>query len=55
MNFIRFFTQTNGEGNNNGNQHKQLVQAKFNIGNESVLVQLARCWFPGLAISNAKI
>jgi len=25
------------------------------IGNESVPIQLARCWFPGLAISNAKI
>ena len=25
------------------------------IGNESVLIQLAQCWFPGLAISNAKI
>jgi len=24
-------------------------------GNESVPIQLARCWFPGLAISNAKI
>jgi len=24
-------------------------------GNESVLTQLAQCWFPGLAISNAKI
>ena len=25
------------------------------IGNESVLIQLAQCWFPGLAISSAKI
>ena len=25
------------------------------IGKESVPVQLAQCWFPGLAISNAKI
>jgi len=25
------------------------------IGNESVPIQLAQCWFPGLAISNAKI
>jgi len=24
------------------------------IGNESVLIQLAYCWFSGLAISNAK-
>jgi len=24
------------------------------IGNESVPIQLAQCWFPGLAISNAK-
>ena len=26
-----------------------------NLGNESVLIQLAQCWFPGLAISKAKI
>jgi len=25
------------------------------IGNESVPIQSAQCWFPGLAISNAKI
>jgi len=25
------------------------------IGNESVSIQLTQCWFPGLAISNAKI
>jgi len=25
------------------------------IGNENVPMQLAQCWFPGLAISNAKI
>jgi len=25
------------------------------IGNESVPIPLAQCWFPGLAISNAKI
>jgi len=25
------------------------------IGNESVPIQLAQCWFPGLAISAAKI
>ena len=25
------------------------------IGNESVPTQLAQCWFPGLAFSNAKI
>ena len=25
------------------------------IGNKSVQIQLAQCWFPGLAISNAKI
>jgi len=25
------------------------------IGNESVPIQLAQCWFPRLAISNAKI
>jgi len=24
-------------------------------GNESVPIQLAQCWFPGLAISSAKI
>ena len=26
----------------------------FSTGNESVLMQLAQCWFTGLAISNAK-
>jgi len=25
------------------------------MGNESVPIQLAQCWFPGLAISNAEI
>ena len=25
------------------------------IWNESVPIQLAQCWFPGLAISNAKM
>jgi len=25
------------------------------IGNESVPMQLAQCWFPGLAITNAKM
>ena len=25
------------------------------IGNESVPIQLAQCWFPGLAVCNAKI
>jgi len=25
------------------------------VGNESVPIQLAQCWFPGLAISSAKI
>jgi len=25
------------------------------VGNESVPIQLAQCWFPGLASSNAKI
>jgi len=25
------------------------------VGNESVPIQLAQCWFPELAISNAKI
>ena len=25
------------------------------VGNESVPIQLAQCWFPGLAISNAKL
>ena len=25
------------------------------LGNESVPIKLARCWFPELAISNAKI
>ena len=31
------------------------LMSKFvNIGNDSVPIQLAQCWFPGLAISNAK-
>jgi len=29
--------------------------ADLHIGNESAPIQLAQCWFPGLAISNAKI
>jgi len=28
---------------------------RISIGNESVPIQLAQCWFPGLAISNAQI
>jgi len=31
------------------------VIARLRIGNESVSIQLAQCWFPRLAISNAKI
>ena len=27
----------------------------LNIGSESVPIQLAECWFPGLAISSAEI
>jgi len=26
-----------------------------NVGNESVPIQLAQCWFPGLAVSGVKI
>jgi len=33
----------------------KLVGDRFPIGNESAPIQLAQCWFPGLAISNAKI
>ena len=33
----------------------QRTDNEANIGNESVPIQLAQCWFPGLAISNAKI
>ena len=29
-------------------------QEGLRIGNESVPIQLTQCWFPGLAISNAK-
>jgi len=29
--------------------------ATVSVANESVPIQLAQCWFPGLAISNAKI
>jgi len=28
---------------------------KTSVGDESVPIQMAQCWFPGLAISNAKI
>jgi len=35
--------------------HKQRAVRQAEIGNESVPTQLAQCWFPGLAISNAKI
>ena len=31
------------------------TEAKRKIRNESVLIQLAQCWYPGLAISKAKI
>jgi len=30
-------------------------QLDLYIGNESVPIQLAQCWFRGLAISNAKV
>jgi len=32
-----------------------LLQRLLIIGNESVPIQLAQCWFHALAISNAKI
>ena len=32
-----------------------MFRITFVMGNESVPIQLAQCWFPGLAISNAKI
>jgi len=32
-----------------------LVDRDKAIGNESVPIQLAQCWFRGMAISNAKI
>jgi len=32
-----------------------LALASSCIGNESVPIQLAQCWFPGLAISSAKM
>jgi len=28
---------------------------RYDTGNESVPIQLAQCWFPGLAISKAEI
>ena len=34
---------------------EQLTAGQFGIGNESVPIQLAQCWLPGLAISDAKI
>jgi len=39
--------------------HFEMAAKLFNdgsdIGNESVSIRLAQCWFPGLAISDAKI
>jgi len=35
-------------------QHEKVEGYFFSIGNESVPIQLAQCWFPGLAVSNAK-
>jgi len=35
-------------------QFRAIISA-FSIGNECVPIQLAQCWFPGLAISSAKI
>jgi len=32
-----------------------LLLAEPQLGNGSVPIQIAQCWFPGLAISNAKI
>ena len=32
-----------------------MIHSCMAIGNESVPIQLAQCWFPGLATSNAKI
>ena len=32
-----------------------MLCVRVGMGNESVPIQLAQCWFPGLAISNAKI
>ena len=44
--------------NDNLNKNKNTKNnndAKCLIGNESVPIQLAQCWFPGLAVFNAKI
>ena len=35
--------------------HWSVVDILNLIGNESVPIQLAHCWFPGLVISNAEI
>jgi len=35
--------------------HVILKSTAASIGNESVPIQLAQCWFPGLAISSAKV
>jgi len=32
-----------------------VTQREIGIGNKSVPIQVAQCWFPGLAISSAKI
>ena len=34
--------------------HQFIERVRLPIGKESVPIQLAQCWFPGLAISNAK-
>ena len=35
--------------------HNAVAYVIARMGNESAPIQLAQCWFPGLAISNAKI
>jgi len=35
-------------------ERRKVTHGQTDIGNESVPIQLAQCWFPGLAISNAE-
>jgi len=46
-NFTQFFTQRNGESNENGNWHTQLVQSKFNIGTPRLISFLTADWLLG--------
>jgi len=48
-------TDTNGRTLDRLMDPSSQTMRAVSIGNESVPIQLAQCWFPRLAISNAKI